>query len=151
MYLISARKSQKIFFSTIFLAALCLNSCAVNLISTYDETTDKNITALQKKTEEHLVNLESTTGLPECKYKNHKKFYDDAKVALSAISVRAAAIPNNEITTQQTKLLSDSIVIMEKLHKTACLSSEQITAVRNPINSNFTAILKLELAKRRGK
>jgi len=97
----------------------------VTLISSYDETTDKTVTALQKKTEAHLVALEAIDGLPECKYEKHKQFYDEAKVDVSAIAVRAAAIPKNEITTQQTVLLSNSLENLEKLHRIACLSKDQ--------------------------
>ena len=134
-----------------FLAlTVALSGCAIKLISSYDDVTDKTVTALQKKTEAHLVALEAVDGLPECKYENHKPFYDEAKVDVSAITVRAAAIPKNEITTEQTVLLSKSLETLEKLHKIACLSKDQIAPLREQFNSSFTAILKLELAKRRG-
>jgi PBP1b-binding outer membrane lipoprotein LpoB len=130
--------------------ALAVSGCSIKLISSYDETTDKTVTALQKKTEAHLVALEAVEGLPECKYEKHKQFYDEAKVDVSAIAVRAAAIPKNDITTEQTVLLSSSLDNLEKLHKIACLSKDQIKPLRTQFNSSFTAILKLELAKRRG-
>lgn len=131
-------------------AALALSGCAVNRISDYDETTDKAVTALQKKTEGHLVALEAAEGMPECKYVRHKQFYDEAKVDVSAIAVRAAAIPKNEITTEQTVALARSLNSLESLHKISCLSKDQIVPLRIQFNSSFTAILKLELAKRRG-
>lgn len=136
--------------SLLLVAVLALPGCAVKLISGYDETTDKNVTALQKKTEAHLVALEAVEGLPECKFEKYKPFYEEARVDVSAIAVRAAAIPRNEITTEQTFLLSKSLESLEKLHKTACLSKDQIASLRTQFNSSFTAILKLELAKRRG-
>lgn len=134
------------FLATLFI----LSGCEVKLIGSYDETTDKAVTALQKKTEAHLVGLEAVEGLPECKYENHKQFYEEEKVDISAISVRAAAIPKNEITIEQTVLLSRSFESLEKLHKIACLSKEQIAPLRTQFNTSFTAILKLELAKSRG-
>lgn len=136
--------------TVLFITALALSGCTVKLISSYDETTDKTVTALQKKTESHLVALEAEEGLPECRYEKHKQFYDEAKVDVSAIAVRAAAIPKNEITTTQTELLANSLASLEKLHKIACLSKDQIAPLRIQFNSSFTAILKLELAKRRG-
>lgn len=135
---------------TVLALALAVSGCSIKLISSYDETTDRTVTALQKKTEAHLVALEAVEGLPECKYDKHKEFYGEAKVDVSAIAVRAAAIPKNEITTQQTILLSNSLDSLEKLHKIACLSKDQIKPLRTQFNSSFTAILKLELAKRRG-
>lgn len=87
--------------AAIFVAAgMALSGCAIQLISKYDEATDKAVTALQKKIEAHLVALEAVQGLPECKYEKHKQFYEEARVDISAITVRAAAIPKNEITTQ---------------------------------------------------
>jgi hypothetical protein len=136
--------------ATVLVTALVLSGCAVKLVSNYDETTDKAVTALQKKTEAHLVRLGAEEGAPECTYDRHKQFYEEAKVDISAISVRAAAIPKNEITTQQTILLSQSLDSLEKLHKIKCLSKDQIAPLRTQFNSSFTAILKLELAKRRG-
>ncbi|MBX3617791.1 hypothetical protein [Nitrosomonas sp.] len=129
---------------------LSLAGCTVKLISSYDEATDRAVTDLQRKTEAHLVVLESVEGLPECTFEHHKQFYDEAKVDISAITVRAAAIPKNDITTQQTVLLASNLDNLEKLHKIACLSKDQISIVRSHFNTSFTAILKLELAKRRG-
>ena len=143
-------KFHTVLGAALLVVTVALSGCAVKLISSYDETTDKAVTALQKKTEAHLVALEAAEGLPECKFENHKSFYDEAKVDVSAITVRAAAIPNNEITTQQTVLLADSLENLKKLHKIKCLTMDQIAALRTQFNSSFTAILKLELAKRRG-
>lgn len=134
----------------ILVLALAISGCSIKLISSYDETTDKAVTALQKKTEAHLISLENAEGLPECKYEKHRQFYDEAKVDVSAISVRAAAIPKNEITTEQATLLSNNLESLERLHKISCLTKDQIKPLRIIFNSSFTAILKLELAKRRG-
>lgn len=127
-----------------------LSGCSVKLISSYDETTDKAVTALQKKVEIFFVTVESQEGLPECEYKNHKKFYEEVKVDISAIEVRARAIPDNEITIEQVELLKGSLTNLELLHKISCLSKDQIEPLRIAFNSSFTAILKLEFAKKRG-
>lgn len=142
--------TRRLVGSLLLVAVLALPGCAVKLISSYDETTDKTVTALQKKTEAHLVALEAVEGLPECRFEKHKPFYEEARVDVSAIAIRAAAIPKNEITTEQTFLLSKSLENLENLHKLSCLSKDQIAILRTQFNSSFTAILKLELAKRRG-
>ena len=64
--------------------------------------------------------------------------------------MRARAIPDNDITIQQIVLLKENIDLLEQLHKLGCLTKEQIETLRISFNSGFTAILKLELAKRRG-
>jgi hypothetical protein len=144
------RSKRTLLCAALLAGALSMSGCAVKLISSYDETTDTTVTALQKKTEAHLVALEGAEGLPECKFEKQKQFYETAKVDISAITVRAAAIPKNEITTKQTALLSTSLENLEKLHKIACLSRDQIALSRDQFNVSFTGILKLELAKRRG-
>lgn len=127
-----------------------LAGCAIRFISSYDETTDKAVSALQKKTATHFVTLEGVEGKPDCAYERQKVFYDESKVEASAIAVRAAALPKNEITTQQAMLLADSLDNLEKLHRLSCLSKDQIRVLREQFNTSFTAILKLELAKKRG-
>jgi len=124
--------------------------CTVKLISSYDDKTDKAVTDLHKKVETFFVTLDSQEGLPECRYEQHTAFYQDAKVSVSAIEVRARAIPDNDITIQQIVLLKENIELLEQLHKLGCLTKEQIEPLRISFNSGFTAILKLELAKQRG-
>lgn len=140
-----------------WIRALCLvvsvgvlSGCQISLLSQYDETTDKSVSALQKKMELHLLTLEAKERLPECAYSFHGATYQDLKVDASAIAVRAAAIPKNELTAEQVQLLGQSIETLEKLHQIACLSKAQIAPLRLQFNASFTAILKLELAKRRG-
>lgn len=42
-----------------------LAGCTVKLISDYDETTDRTVSALQRKTESHLVALENVENSPD--------------------------------------------------------------------------------------
>ena len=140
-----------------FLALLlvALGGCSIKLIAPYDETIDNGITALQKKTEGFLLGLESNNSFPACSYKKNMQFYLDSKVDLSSIKVRAAAMPQNDITVQQLDLLASSLDSLEALHKikdkkSTCLSQAEITPLRVAFNSSYTAILKLELAKKRG-
>ncbi len=129
---------------------IALSGCSIKLISSYDENTDKAVTQLQKDFETFFVKIDSQAGLPECTYENQTKFYQDAKVAISAIEVRARAIAKNEITVEQVGLLKDSLTSLEKLHKLGCFTTGQIENLRSSFNSSITAILKLELAKKRG-
>lgn len=143
---------------SIVLILVVLSGCTVKLISSYDEETDRSVTALQRRVETFLVRLDELDGSLDCTYDHHKAFYAGAKVEISAIQVRAAAIPQNEITTEQVALLSKSLGSLEELHKIKakkgpgknCLSKEEIEPVQEGFNASFTAILKLELAKKRG-
>ena len=147
--------------SFLFIAVLTASGCAVKYISSYDELTDKNVTQLQRKTESFLIDLGTKDGLPECSYQNNANFYTETKVDLSAIEVRAKAIPQNDTTVKQLFLLNESLNLLEKLHKLKdkksqssgelrCFSPDELLPTRNALNSSFTAILKLEFAKKRG-
>ena len=133
------------------LLSFLLSACTVTLISQYDEVTDKSVTALQRKVEQHLVSLESVAGTPDCPYAKYQKFYEEAKVDVSAIRTRAEATPKNEITVEQIGLLGSSLGDLEQLHQLGCISKNQIPPLRIPLNTTFTAILKLELAKKSGR
>jgi hypothetical protein len=140
----------KIAFIFVLSQFIIETGCTVKLISSYDDNTDKTVTELHKKVETFFLTLESQEGLLECAYEHHTEFYKDAKVSVSAIEVRARAIPDNDITIQQIVLLKENIKLLEQLHKLSCLTKEQIESLRISFNSGFTAILKLELAKKRG-
>lgn len=127
-----------------------LSGCSVRLISSYDEKIDNSVTQLQKDFETFFVIVESQEGLPECEYKNHMKFYQDSKVAISAIEVRAKATPKNDITVKQVELLKDSLDKLETLHKLGCFTPGQVENLRTSFNTSITAILMLELEKKRG-
>lgn len=143
------------------IAAVSLSSgCAIKSVASYDETTDKNITALQRKFEAFLIGLQAKEGLPECAFSQNAAFYTEAKVDLSSIKVRAEAIPKNDLTNEQLSLLTSSLHNLEMLHRVKdkksksggelkCMSADEITPLRSAFNSSFTAILKLELAKKR--
>ncbi len=135
-------------FLTSLIILVALSGCSIKLVSSYDENTDKAVTQLQKDIETFFVTVDSQTGLPECIYENHTKFYKDSKVSISAIEVRARAIAKNEITIEQVGLLKKSISALEKLHKMECFTTAQVENLRTSFNSSITAILKLELAKK---
>lgn len=128
-----------------------LSGCSVKFMSSYDENTDKAVTQLQKNFETFFVTLESQERIAaECKYSNHKEFYQDSTIAISAIDVRAKALDKNEKTVEQIGLLNTSLNNLELIHKIDCLDENGIKVMRNSFNSIFIAILKLELGKKRG-
>lgn len=128
---------------------LALAACAPRLIAPYDEITDRSVSALQRQTEAHLIALEAAADTPDCVFERHQRFYTDARIEVSALAVRTAAVPGNERTSEQTALLLSSLENLRLLHRLDCLSPEQIAILRTQFNSSFTAILRLELAKRR--
>lgn len=129
---------------------LALAACTPRLLAPYDEVTDRSVSALQRQTEAHLIALEAAAGTPECAFDHHQRFYTEARIETSALAVRTAAIPGNERTGEQAALLLASLDSLRQLHRLGCLAPEQIAILRTQFNSSYTAILRLELAKRRG-
>ena len=132
----------------IIILGLLVSGCSIRLIAEYDQKIDDSVTALQKKTETFLIKLERTCQKPEGEYSNHISFYDEAKVELSALQVRADAIALNELTSVELKDLQDSFEKMEEQHKLG-FTPIVVAKTRDILNTHFTAILKLEVAKKR--
>src|SRR5262245_10245375 len=129
---------------------LALAGCvAVHLIADYDAKLDAGVTDLQRKTETFLVKLERAGTKPEGKYEANVAFYDEVKVDLSALQVRADSVALNRQTSEQLTLLRNSFDQMEKFHKDqGTLSPLIIAETRKQMNFQFTAILTLEVAKK---
>ncbi len=126
------------------------NACSIRLISDYDEATDKAVTHLQKKVDTFLVAMQRKAGTTDAAYEKNIQFYDEVRVDISAIKVRAAARPMNEITIKQINLLGENVDKLESLNKLGFQSPEELIPLRTAFDISFSAILKLELAKKRG-
>lgn len=136
----------------VFVLAFCLVAAGcmnVRMIAHYDEQVDKGITAFQKAAESHLTTLEGQIGKPEADYPSYVAFYQQARVDLSSLRVRASAQAKNEKTVQQLDYLNKNLIMLETMHRQG-LKENDIPPLRNAFNVGATAILKLELAKKRG-
>src|SRR4051812_22254782 len=142
--------------SALALIALGLSSC-VTLMAPYDEKIDEMTTSLQRKISTELESL-SAAQSPDCLYPNHASFYRDVRVDLSALEVRAEAHELNDLTIGQIQEFRGAIDALEKLHRHAsntgdtgrCMQANEFPDVQRGINQITAAIVKLELAKKRG-
>ena len=139
---------------TALLIAFAVGGCStIKLVGDYDEQIDKGATQFQKDVETFLVKLEATAEKPADKvesYDKNKKFYEDSKVALSGLRVRADSMERNSITVKMLDRLSSSISRLEGMHREGLAKAEIDQSIRGALNSQFTAILTFELAKKRG-
>jgi len=127
--------------------------CAVRLIADYDEIIDKSATDLQGRIETFLTKMERTAGTSEGEYANNTAFYDEIKGTLSSMRVRAEAIPKNKHTVEHIELIEQNIENLRKLHekqKEKGLTEAHIGPARNALNTQFTALIKLQNALKRG-
>ena len=133
------------------LLLIVFQSCSsVKLISDYDEITDKTVTQLQRNTSNYFVVLERVIGTDQSDYNNFITFFDNTKVDLNTLEIRTAAFEKNEIVQNQINELKKMISNLESLHKLGFTSLNSIEALQQPFNSAFTAIIKLQIALKRG-
>lgn len=135
----------------LMIAMMLIQSCtSIRLISDYDEITDKTVTQVQEKVSDYFVTLERTVGTEEGNYENFIEAFDNIKVDLNTLGVRAAAFDKNRIVQEHVKELNNMISNLEKLHKLGFTTYDQIEPLKQPFNTAFTAIIKLQLALKRG-
>ena len=125
-----------------------MTACTSLPVSPYDSTTDKAITRLHKQTAEFFVGVVQAEG---CEYDRHLGFYHTSKVSLSGLTVRAKAVAYNDIAVEQLALLVKSFDDLADLHELGCFSSAQVDDLWAAFDLSFSAILKLELAKKYGR
>lgn len=140
-------------FVSAILLSMALTGCStIKLVGDYDEQIDKGTTQLQKDAETFLVKLEASADKPKDKvesYEKNKSFYDGMRVSLSGLRVRADSMERNSITVRMLDKLANNFKRLEGMHKDG-LAKAEIDDIRGAINSQFTAILTFELAKKRG-
>lgn len=153
-YNMKTRIYKNSLLSFLILVSVLFSSCHVMLISQYDEVTDKTVTQMQKDVSRFFIDIKrkvsSDTLRAKAAYENYIEFYENLKVELSSLSIRASAIPKNEIVADQITILRDNIENLEKLHKMGFNYEEELIPPENAFNSAFTAIIKLQLALKRG-
>ena len=65
--------------------------------------------------------------------------------------MRARAMADNHITVSQLELLSSSYPNLAQLHQLGCFTPAQVNELWVSFDASFSAILKLELAKKYGR
>jgi hypothetical protein len=141
------RSSLHLFVLT---SLLVTAGCTIKLVADYDETTDQGVTALQRDLDRFLLELQRNIDSESVEYARHTDFYASILTDVGVLRVRAAARPKNEITVQQFTLLEENIKNLETLHRIGFQDPEELDPLISAFHVSVTAILKLELAKRRG-
>ena len=113
-----------VFCAIIFVLLFSVGCTSIKLIANYDEVIDSSVTEFQRNMETHLIKLERNIGTDDASHENSIEFYDEARVELSSIRVRAAAIPKNELTLTQIELLIRNLENLEKILKKVAKNSK---------------------------
>lgn len=163
---ISLRRSISIFSLFIVAAAVAISACSsVQLISDYDEPTDKALTALQQGTDDFITGLLANARSEDNAFEKHKQFYDDADKQLRRIEFRVSSMPKNDQTKKLVANIRAAILGEGKctenggsLRDLHCLpanlalgpSRDALLVNQRNINQTIGAALALELAKKQG-
>ena len=131
-------------------ACFSLLMCACSLVQTspYDSSTDKALTRLHKQTAQFFIVVSDPA---HCGYDDHLEFYHESRVALSGLQVRASAMAKNRFTVEQLELLFFSFSNLAQLHQLGCFTPDQVEGLWVSFDASFSAILRLELAKKYGR
>lgn len=127
------------------LIAMVFTGCTVTLISSYDETTDKGVTDLQKSVDALVAQLDQSS-VPD--YTGTKKSYDGIRSDLNSLRLRNEARPKNSLTVKQLDELRAILDGIETQHKAGAFNQPMVAPTRDALNRTFRAILKLELEKK---
>ncbi|MBF0475378.1 MAG: hypothetical protein HQK59_05990 [Deltaproteobacteria bacterium] len=158
---------QKLFYALVASTLLLfVFGCShVRLIAEYDENIDQGITALQKKTEDHLSKLEIKMARiallkdgseekeslkKEVSYPASEEFYRQFRVDLRVLQSRAESYAGNDLTVGQMKALDEILKAQEEIQKRGFQTVDDVTDMRTAFTRGFKGILKLEIAKKRG-
>ena len=132
------------------LAAVSVAGCTeVRLVSDYDPQTDEALSAIHQDIESILTELERTLGTPAGDAEEYAERYDRVRVDLRTLAVRAAARPLNTIQVDQLAQVLTQLDLFASAHREGMQAAE-IPPFRRGFDQSFGAMIRLELAKRRG-
>ena len=141
---------------SVALVAWSLGGCTIRLVSEYDEDIDKAASRLQMEMDTFLTGLETNAGTSAASYGSSREFYPKYAVEVRSVMVRAQAHPKNELSVQQYALMLKSLKDLEDSHRGSRghedegkIPAEAIPAFRDLFNQAWSAIIRLEVAKKR--
>ena len=136
------------------LIGLLLAGCPAHFVSDYDEIFDKAVTDTQKKTDAFLLKLQDVKS-PLRRYANAKDTYADIRNDIHSLKLRAQANNANnlnDLTLKQLETIDDNVTKLQARHEATPNgpSVDFFRIAQDIIDTQFSAILKFEIAKKRG-
>jgi hypothetical protein len=137
----------------IALCAACVACGPVRMVSPYDQAIDNGASEIHTRIGAFVEKMTSLAGKPEGAYAANIGFYSDLKASIATLKMRAEVQGKNEITVALVGELATNVENLRKLHemsKEAGLPSVLASPALSAIEVNCAAIVKFEVAKRRG-
>jgi hypothetical protein len=125
----------------------------VRLVSPYDEALDHGASEIHTRIAAFVDKMTALAGKPEGTYAANTAFYADLKASVATLKMRAQAQGKNEVTVALVAELSTNVENLRRLHegsKDAGLPAVLASPALSAIEVNCAAIVKFEVAKRRG-
>lgn len=125
---------------------LALAACThVKLISSYDEPTDKGITAVHAKVDALFTQLDAA---PMPTHDAVRPSYEAIHADIASLRLRNEARPSSQLTVKQLDELRATLDTFEQQHEAQKLSRAMLAPARDIVEQACRAILTLELAKK---
>jgi hypothetical protein len=134
--------------NSLVLLSFLLIACTVSLISPYNSKLVKNLNVLQNNINTILEGGKQDIHQPRSDYTKHASTYTKLNASLNTVISEVRAIPNSQTTLRQLRLLAKSLKEIQQLHQKGFKKLEVITILQDSINNEFTAIYKLQYAKK---
>lgn len=138
-------------YAVVYLSAILLlffYGCSeIRLISSYDETVDKQVNELYKEVSLYMMNLIANPEVSGTDAVKREEAYNKVYLQIKAIQIRALAKDKNQIQIDQVAALLDNWDKLKELQKTKPTVS-MIKNAQSSLEIIITAILKLEFAKK---
>lgn len=135
---------------TAILAAIVLallSGCASS-VAPRDEALAGGLAGLQSSTDRFFDQLQQVIGTPEAAWVRHAGWYEETRVEIAALRLRAAAHgATNDPTLDALALLDQSVAELETAHAVG-LSAAEIPVLRTLFDSQLRMLVQLEAAKR---
>lgn len=137
-----------------FLLAIFMAACGpVRLVSAYDEGIDRGASEIHTATVAFVHNMTILAGQPAGAYEGNRSFYANTAARISTLKLRAQVQGVDDTTTKLLDELSGNLDLLRELHEMrgdAGLPKQLADPALSAIEINCLAIIKFEVAKRRG-
>jgi hypothetical protein len=133
---------------------MALVACGpVRFVSPYDEVIDRGASDIYTRIVTFVDKMTPLAGKPEGTYSANSAFYSELKGSVASLQLRASVQGKNEVTIALVKELGTNVDNLRRLHemsKDAGLPSILAGPALSALETNCSAIVKFEVAKRRG-
>jgi hypothetical protein len=123
---------------------LFAGACEVELVARYDPAIDLGCLGLHRNMDVFLA------GDAAAAYEDCTGFYDQYELEVRDLRFRARCLERNELSVQQFDNMLESVAQLRALHRAGPVDPAAADALREMFDVSWSAIRKLELAKKRG-